>query len=539
MMAVPISPSNREVIRNGPYEQAEILLASLLAGGLDKSSMGELGIDLFRSERFSLAMMLFAAWTELEPLNPEPWSNLGLCLSRNGQLREARAVLEHACAVKPGYAPALNNLCMVYQFLGEHDLQLANATEALRLQPASSLAYNNLGTALMDEGRLVEAKQAFETSRSIDPTNFEAGFNLARVAADEGRNEEAQVFLEAALDGPAGKDRRLRDMIEYHLSYVYLATGKLAKGWDFYERGFASSISPKIARTPDRRFSVPRWRGQRLSRGQRLMIWREQGIGDEIRFLALLPLLDAGDGHLIIETEPRLVGMLRRSFPHAMVRVQQIADVGADVRAEHDYDFHLPAGSLPSLLMQSTDVYDRLGSYLKASSQETSRFAQRLAGHERKIKVGICWRSHQLSANRNRKYTALAEWHEVLAKPNCVFVNLQYGECEAELQAMETALGIQILRWSDVNLKDDLDAVLGIMDNLDLVISPSTAVLPFAGALGKPTIYLGQRSWILLGESDRYPWFRSVRPLIVPPTDPVSSTLPEVPRWIDQTVLFR
>ncbi len=533
-MVVPILPAHRELMCTGPLDQAEALLASLLASGqVDKVGMGELAVDLFGAEPYSLALMLFAAWTEIEPSNPEPWSNLGLCLSRNGQLQEARTVLEHACEIKPGYAPALNNLCSVYQFLGEHDLQLATAKEAVRLQPTSSLAYNNLGTALMDRGQLAEAKQAFEASRSMDPANFEAGFNLARVASDEGRHAEAIAFLEDALAGPAGRNRRLRDMIEYHLGYAYLATGRLAEGWDWYERGFAATISPTIARTPDRRFSVPRWEGQRLASGQRLMIWREQGIGDELRFASLLSLVDVGEGDVIVECDPRLVPAFERSFPAMQFRGPCYADDGSGKPTRSDYDYHCPIGSLPMFLMRDRSIFSRLGGFLKPSPWQVARFAQRLSGHEGKRKIGICWRSHKLGLARDKKYTTLADWQEILALRDAVFVSLQYGDVDDEIREAEKSFGIRILRWSDVDLKDDIDAVLGLMQNLDVIVSPSTAVLPMAGAIGRPTFFVGHPVWWLLGESETYPWFSSVTPCLVSEGEAVSSGLAKVKASLD------
>lgn len=522
-MAVPISPANREIIRSGSLDQAEILLASLLVEGLDRASMGELATDLFRAERYSLAMMLFAAWTELEPSNPEPWSNLGLCLSRNGQHQEARSVLEHSCTIQPGYAPALNNLCAVYQYLGEYDLQFANASEAVRLQPQSALAYNNLGTALLDRGQLADAKLAFETSLSIDPANFEAEFNLARVASDEGRHSEALAFLESALASPASRERRLRDMIEYHLSYEYLATGRLTDGWDLYERGFASSISPTIARTPDRRFSVPRWEGQALQKGQRLMVWREQGIGDELRFASLLPLMDAGEGMVVVECDPRLAPAFERSFPTMQFRGPHYTSDGNAQPTLADYDFQCPVGSLPKFLMRDRSVFSQLGSYLQPSPWQAARFAQRLARHEGKRKIGICWRSHKLGLARDKKYTSLKDWHEILAIKDVVFVSLQYGEVESEIREFEESCNIKILRWPDVDLKDDLEAVFGLMKNLDLIVSTSTAVLPMAGALGRPAIFLGHQSWMLLGETDKYPWFKSVEVLVAAADQKIST----------------
>jgi ADP-heptose:LPS heptosyltransferase len=94
--------------------------------------------------------------------------------------------------------------------------------------------------------------------------------------------------------------------------------------------------------------------------------------------------------------------------------------------------------------------------------------------------------------------------------------------------------GIKILRWDDIDLKDDLDAVLGLMQNLDLVISPSTAVVPLAGAIGRKTIFVGHPTWAMLGEKERYPWFSSVKPILVDKTLPVAAGLSEVKRVMDE-----
>ena len=98
---------------------------------------------------------------------------------------------------------------------------------------------------------------------------------------------------------------------------------------------------------------------------------------------------------------------------------------------------------------------------------------------------------------------------------------------------MERSLGIGLLRWPDLNLKDDLEAVLGLLHHLDLVITPSTAVLAFSGAIGRPTLYLGHQNWLMLGESKRYPWYASVHPVVVPPTQAVASAIFEARHRLD------
>jgi hypothetical protein len=50
-MTLRILPTDREIIRSGPQDQAEALLASMINAGLTMADMGEVAIDLFRAER--------------------------------------------------------------------------------------------------------------------------------------------------------------------------------------------------------------------------------------------------------------------------------------------------------------------------------------------------------------------------------------------------------------------------------------------------------------------------------------------------------
>jgi hypothetical protein len=263
------------------------------------------------------------------------------------------------------------------------------------------------------------------------------------------------------------------------------------------------------------------WDGQSLLPGERLMIWREQGVGDEIRFAAMLPLLPQSvRNNLILECDHRLVKLFARSMTEVAVR--------AESQTKSDFDYHLPIGSLPKLLMNSVDILRDASPLLNPDPEDVSKFAGKLAEFKGKKLVGICWRSHKLSATRNKKYTALADWEKILSIPGTMFVNLQYGECEEEIQQIESDLGIRILRWPDLDLMNDFSGTAALIKNLDLVISISSAVVPLAGAVGTQTICMTHQNWVLLGQHDYYPWFPSVTPLVVPHDEAMATGLPIV-----------
>lgn len=500
--------------------QVEMQLARMLQDAkLSLTEMGEVALFFLQSNKYELAAMVFAKWTEREPENPEPWTNLGYTQLKQDKLPEARALTEYALTLDANYFSALTNLCDIYLQLGFYEQQLYTAKKSVLIQPHSPVAHNNLGTAYWHNGQVAKAKLAFSESLQIDPHYFEARLNLGKMMSDEGDHLTAIAQFEQLLRSER-LDLRNREVVEFYLSFEYLHTGQRQLGWSFYERGFSRSISNLLARKPIRTFQMPRWQGEPLKKHQKLLIWREQGIGDELRFLSLLQLLSIDQSQWIIETDMRLVNLLQRAFPKALVRVEQLP-LSDQQRLVDGY--HIPVGSLAQLVMPPVGPLPKLPGYLHASASQIDRFAQRLAAYQDLIKIGLCWRSHKTSAVRNRKYSTLQDWKPLLSMPNVVFVSLQYGEAEEEIVAIENELDISVLRWSDVNLKDDLEAVLGIIHHLDHVVSTSTAVVPLAGAMNKHTYFLGRPSWILLGEKHIYPWHASVSPVLVPQSKPIAS----------------
>lgn len=520
-----LTDQQRSILLAGNHSQAESLLADFLSDkNIELAEMGALALDFFQSARYNLAAMVFAKWTEREPSNPEPWTNLGYCLLKQNKLEDAQALAEYALELSPNYSPAIENLCDIFLQCGQHEKQLEVARKGAKLQPNSCVAQNNLGTALWHCGFIEDAKQAFLESLRLDSQYFEAKLNLGKMMSDEGDHLAATAEFEELLKIEQLANQT-REVVEFYLGFEYLNAGNLQHGWQLYERGFSSSVPPLLARNPKRTFKMPRWAGQALQKNQILLVWREQGIGDELRFLALLPLLNISQKQLVIETDPRLVSSLQRSFPQALVREQQIEK--SALLLSHE-GYQIPAGSLPGLFMSQPSQLPKLHGYLQASPWQVNRFAQKLSAQDGTIKVGICWRSHKLNAVRNKKYSALKEWKALLGLPNVCFVSLQYGEAEQEIVEIEKELGISIVRWPDVDLKDDLEAVLGLMHNLDYIVSTSTAVVPLAGALGRPTIFLGHATWVLLGQTNAYPWYASVKPILVPRSATVSSGIQAV-----------
>ena len=482
-----------------------------------------------RIENFDAGLIDYAKVVEADNTNVTALVNFSAALIRCNQQANAKEILEYALELDPENFDANINLCNIYQSLGKPEESLKIAFKAITLRPGSCLAYNNLGTALGDLNLVEESRQAFITANLLDPTFVPTIINLVQIEMKLENYETGIKLYENTLKLNNITNNQA-EIIKYYLSYAYLLAGELAKGWDHYEYGFGPLLPTGSLRSL-RKFHQPRWNGEEL-KGKKLLIWREQGLGDEIEFSTCLQ--DVADLGLdvILEAEPRLVDIFQRSYPTFTVRPELIG--GDRFSLLNDFDVHCPIGSLPKLFRRSMVDFGKSHTAWKVEADRSAMFKDRLEPYKEKQLVGICWRSGLFSIQRNVNYTALSDWRELLVQDNIQFVNLQYGDCEAELIEIEQKLGISILRWQDLDLKYDLEGVIALISQLDYVVSVGTAVVSLAAATGVKTFLLTKKVWMLLGEDSQYPWFDCVIPLIAGPSEHIAEKIKSIPSLILQ-----
>jgi ADP-heptose:LPS heptosyltransferase len=130
----------------------------------------------------------------------------------------------------------------------------------------------------------------------------------------------------------------------------------------------------------------------------------------------------------------------------------------------------------------------------------------------------------------------LRDWESLLRNPKYQFVNLVHGECEAEISEVEEMFGIKILRWHDVDLKNDLESVLALVSELQFVVSIGSAVSVIAAAAGVHTLVLLQNSWVQLGHPEKYHWFPNVIPFVSEVTEHVGVNIEKLGSYMAQNI---
>jgi len=434
-------------------------------------------------------------------LNPQlapVWSNLGNALQGAGRLGEAVFACGRAAELDPDFAAAWSNLGNALAENGQHEEAVRACETALRLAPGLAEAWSALGGALHGAGRRAEAILAHRRAIEIQPGNAQLRFNLGVTFQHCGESAEAIACFRQAL-----ATRPDHAEAHFELSLALLLTGQLREGWEEYEwRWRRPGAEPW-------RHDFARWSGD-AAKSCRLLLWGEQGIGDQIIYTNMIADLVSSPMRIALEIDPRLASLYRRSFPQLTVLPRRDPPLVNPA----DYDFQAPLASLGRWLRRSFESFPRHGGYLKPDPARVEAFRNRLGGTRATRIVGISWKSANREFGRY-KSTGLVGWMGILQTPDVRFVDLQYGDTASERGLLGQRAGATFEHLPDLDLFNDLEGLAALCAACDLVITVSNVTAHVAGALGRPVWQLlpkgnGRLGYWFTGRSDS-PWYPSMR----------------------------
>ena len=381
-----------------------------------------------------------------------------------------------------------DNRCAEAYFLAGRALynikQPALATQlfhiATKLEPAFAEAWNNLGVSLQerdDEG----AYRAFHKAYSLRPTLVPALASLCAVAHSLGRYDEALNWADLCLkQDPANRD------VLYNSSLSLLAMGRWAEAWPRYN--ITLGIKDRNVRNFHGNRPTPRW-NPNINPNAKVCIYGEQGIGDEIMFASMIPDAIATGAKVILETDRRLEGLYKRSFPQATVYPTRGVTLCEWV-ADESPETRLEVGGLGEYFGKEPV---RRGAYLKADEAKRAMVRAWLesvspvARDGARKRVGIAWTGGSWATGRRQRTLPVAALQPLLGVPGVEWFCVEYDDPREDLALIEQQTGVKIHDpRSLVSRSADYDDTAALVSELDLVIAPTTSIVDLCGALGRP-----------------------------------------------------
>lgn len=455
------------------------------------------GVVLTQLEQYDKAADCFMQAINTNKNYTRAYTHAGNALEKSNKHLEAIDVYKKAIEVDPNSAELHHRLAVVYRHLDKFQEAIDELRHAIAKNPTNTIYKLELANTLHLIDGSEEALALYQEILISHPDNHHVLYNLGYTLKKLGYIEEALEIYNKVLDIDTNYA-----LARFSRSLVYLTLGDWKRGWKEYEWRWAAYNETA------KKFNVPVWDGSDIS-GKRILLYAEQGLGDTIQFIRYAKLVKDLGAYVIVETQGPLKEILKLC-PY-------IDEVYA--RGEHIpyFETHIALMSLPLIFKTDVDTTPEIVPYIYAKPELVSYWADKLKD-DHNLKIGICWQGNpNYSTQFLRQAVAGKSMHvkhfEPIAHLNGVTLyNIQKMGGEEQLSHLSP--DINIVSFKDLDTKHGrfMDT-LGLLMNLDLVITIDTGTCHVAAALGIPTWNLlpNPADWRWMLDRSNTPWYNNMR----------------------------
>ena len=427
---------------------------------------------------------------------------LGLLYIKNGEILNAVKLFKKAISINSKYTDSYNNLGKCYIDLEKLNLAYGCFKKAYKMNPSSDLPLINIANILSLKDKNELAIKFYKKAKKINPNNSQTDDNIIICNI---RLKKLEFVEKKILNIQNSKNLNHDIMLGY--SYLLLSKKKFEKGFDFFD----ARINTKAFTKKNKYYyNVIKKinKKKKLIKDDKILILKEQGVGDEILFSSMYNNLINNFSNIKIECDERLLDIFKRSFnKDIFFPFGHYSSSNSDI---NKFNNILYAGSLAKHFRKSEQDFNIMP-YIKSSKVSDNKFGTIFNEFQNKKVIGISWKS-VVNIFGELKSLKLIDFNKLFIKER-FFVNLQYGETYKEINQFKLS-GKNIHNFDNVDLFNDFDSLISILKNLDVFVTVSNSTAHFAGALGVPTILICPKKsstyyyWDY--EDGKTPWYNSV-----------------------------
>lgn len=375
---------------------------------------------------------------------------------------------------------AISLLGALYQRLDRHGMAEMVYRYGLALHQDFVPMWIGLGTAISSPFRHEEAEKILKHALVLSPDHTVATTNLAALYVEIGEYEKAielgKKALELNPESVSAKDT---------IGLASLGLEDFETGWKMNQESLGVKYRKEIIYGDE-----ARWDGEKDSV---VIVYGEQGIGDEIFYGSVIPDIIRDSKKVIIDCDSRLESLFQRSFPKATVYGTR--GKTAPWLKNHRWYYRSAMADLSRFYRNKKEDFTGKP-FLKADPVRMKQWEKTFAG---RTNIGIAFKGGNKFTNRESRTIPL-DIFRPLAKHG-VLVSLEYTDYDYE------GFPIEVYDWATQS--EDYDNVAAMVSQLDYVVTTCTAIVHLAGGLGIPCYVLTNKypGWRY---ANNMPWYSSV-----------------------------
>lgn len=456
-------------------------------------------------------------------VNPDWFNALALCYQKTGKLKIAEQFAQIATSIDPKHPNYLNRYCKILneernfeksvelmqsflkknnfiegyvtlafglKSLDESFLAARNLIKALRLNENCPIIIFNLADNLINIGRLKSAEKLLQELIAHDYQVAESLSLLAIVKREQGKYEEALKYIEKARSLSSNNP-----MINWNYSLLLLLN-KNDKGWRFYDSGFDCNQRRLVNK------NIPLWDGRDITNNS-LIIFGEQGLGDQIMHASQLKILEKHAKKITIVCDDRLEKLFITSFPNFTILPSSLESKINPSK----YDYMIMSASLLPIFYKNKWAISSNRRFLDVPKVENTLKLP----NDHQLHVGFAFKGGTTKKDQRKRSININTWNPLFEIPNIKFYCLQHALNQKETDLLGQNTNIVMTNFIQEN--KNITNVANVISQLDLVITVDNTVAHLAAGLGIPTWCLIPYSpdWRWKNEGLRSQWYKSIR----------------------------
>ncbi len=477
-------------------------------------------------KRYEEALVSYEHALSVEKNYVDAWVNRGVTLHELKRYLDALESYEQVIILKPDYAVAWCNRGYTLHILKRYEEALVSYERALKIQPDYADAWFNQGNTFKALKRYEEALVSYERALRIQPDNVDVWLNRGLVFQELKRFKEALQSYEQAVTFKPNYGE-----VCHNKSLCLLSIQQFKQGWELYQwRWKVKTFNSSYIQT-----NIPPWSENKELK--KLLVWPEQGIGDEIIYTSILANFTAPGIEVTLISDERLHPLLARSLPHIKLLDRKVLKSFIE---KNTFDAHIPIGDLGRLLsIDKNKLQLNAKPYLKPNLKRQEEYDHYFSDLKRSVICGIAWRSKNEAVGSD-KSLSLLKLAPLFNLKNIKFVNLQYGDINKEVEAVQMALGTTIHINPNLDATNDMDGLVSQINMCDMVVTTSNVTAHLAGAVGKKGVvllpYSRGKLWYWHDGQGQSLWYPSLQLISQNKIDDWSDCVDGATRWVKENM---
>ena len=393
-----------------------------------------------------------------------------------GQLLKKENLLDDALSI---YKSALTNVIQkdlinvniseIYYIKKNYQLSKRFAEEALNLNPKNYFAMINIANCFMELGEVDKGIIELEKAKKINNSFPMIYNNLGFCYKVLGNNERAAANYQKAIK----LNPNLHDAY-FNLSHIQLSENNFKDGWNNYEYrwGTQKKFTQRLI------FNKPQW--EEGLGFEKILIWGEQGIGEQLLFSSILPDVKTKFKKVLVYVEDKLVKLFQKQYNN-----MEFYPLSKKID-ENEFDYHLPMCSLARIFRNGIDSFHNNQITVQENFNKTK-------SPKEKLRCALSWKSTNQDLG-NVKSITLEDLKEILLIDQIDFFNIQYTNEDKEVEDFKNNYNVKINKNKTLDTFNNLFELSEFIKTCDFVISVSNTNAHLSASIGKPTFLLLPKS---------------------------------------------